>query len=224
MPAGFTLACQMVGRPFIRPVPDQMSGHVGNQARRCRRTGLVSHDRQLLTLRCQPQDSFQEIAPVRSEYPTGPHNHRSTARGTDGFLSGPLALAINRQWMCGIGFVVRSPGQTVKHVIRRIVHQPCLPVGGPLRQHPRQDGIHLPRSVRLLFGQIHSSPGGSIDDQPGPESVQQRQDRQRLLQIGFVSRDGQDLAERRQGAPQLETDLSVGSGQQDPGRHHAAAP
>ena len=148
---------------------NQCGGDVGGRGRR---TVLVGHDAQAVAFTSQPQHGFDEVLPVRAEYPRSPHHHGAAAGGQHRLLSRQLACTVyvlRRGWC---SFVIRRAARTVKHIISgNMQHNRAGGFGGfgGFGQMARTVPIDGKRPFGIALGFIDRRIGGGIDDVVGTE-------------------------------------------------------
>ncbi len=150
--------------PLTRPgLLQHTHNRTGKISRIARRTNLVEHHTQLVTLPRQPQHRLHEIIPKRRIQPRRPHNQVRRPRSTDSLLPLPLRPAIHPQRRNCIILPVRPARRTVKHIIRRHMHQQRTPQGSTSPKHSRPVPVHPERRLSIIFSPVHSRIRSTID-------------------------------------------------------------
>jgi len=187
----------------------------GEHGGRGRRAELIGDHAQRLAFARNPQDGEEEVLPPRRIDPAGAEDPVPRAARANRLFTFELACAIDVDRIRGIALRVRLGLGAVEDVIGGVVDEqrtepPCF-----LGEDARRAGIDREGRFALALGAVHGGVGGRVDQDLGLQFAQRRADSLRVGEVEARVVECSHLAQRRERALKLPSELAVAAGEQD---------
>lgn len=127
VPGSFASGYQVVKAGYLWSVlrsAQGVGGNVGQQVGPSGRADLVVYYGKCVSFLAQAQHGLGEVAATCGIHPTGAKGQVLAAGFSDGGFAFRLGLAVNVQWIGGIGFHPGGAAAAIEYVVGGIVHQP----------------------------------------------------------------------------------------------------
>ena len=153
-----------------------MSRHIRQEISPGGRAKLIVDHGQLFTLLSQSQHGFAEVGATRGVHPAGTENQVPLAVRGNPLLAFQLGLSVHIERRGRIAFDPGPGAAAVKHVIRRVMHQPGTELARLFGKNARRQGVDGAGEFRLALGLVHGGVRGRIHDHVGlhpPDGLRQ---------------------------------------------------